>query len=720
MLFLTALLVGLNSCYLPDIHLHETLRPLRKLFNQERNYWTDRMELKGVTGIELVYYKNGRPALQRYFNKAGLLETVTYLGRNGAPIRLDSLAYSKGQLIAGYYYSEPGHSLSLRFLNYKQQGQLSQRSWFGSAGELLSREFFLFDRNGHRRTRMIFDENDVLLYSETYNPKLDQLDVQNTYADNGALVSQVRYEPNQSAYRYDFDAFERVIKITDLNHADIPLWSNDLLYDEEGTLKQCNFSTNDRFLFTYLGDLEFYRQTMRNWKHPAQPGTIDRQFKMGHQDPFVVERTRDSQGYQVVEYSLPKTGALFKRSILDQQNKPVSDTLYTGRGMITPVSVVNYDLKGLVSSEVTYDLEGEPKWKHTWFRDEASRVIREELIALPDTFSAAVTRFYDPFDLPALSEQFSSPDSFDGSWVFFQGGGINKTLYYNDLSVLTESWSFRPAGDTIQHSRFQALDYFYVESKLGVLDTLLSQRRFTPDGILDWELFFDGAGQLLQEIHKKKDGSIFRNVSYNPETRVIKSSTFAPIEYDQIPAGKELKGEIASQVITRLNASGEIVQVISRNSSGEIDWEKRYAFRGGRLVKSAQLGPDGKPAVISSYTHNETGQVLTETALDSTENLVHTVEYRYNEKQEMIWKTFSSVLTGTISSNRFYYDDQGRLYRNEIIEAQRFIEAVEYTYFPEYTLRIATHYDPDGEVLRKGIENYFGENIFSSAPVENK
>ncbi|MCF6238573.1 MAG: hypothetical protein L3J79_07145, partial [Candidatus Marinimicrobia bacterium] len=404
-LLLLVLIFGINSCSIPEIHLRGSLQPIRKLFNKERSYWTDRMALKGETGTELVYYKNGRLALQRFFNEAGLLETVTYLGRNSEPLRLDSLVYTDGNLIAGYYFSEPGHKLVMRFLSYKRQGQLSQRSWFGSSGELLSREFFLFDRQGHRRSRMIFDDQDSLLYSETYNPELDQLDIQNTYSIQGDLLSQIRHEADQPSFRYDFGLPGQVSRISQLDPDGTVIWTSDLLYAKNGTLERSNFSTNGRFLFTYLGDLEFFRQATQTWRHPAQPGTTGLIFKMGHQDPFIVEKSRDSLGYQVLEYRLPESGALFKRSIHNELDQPMTDTLYAGHGQVLPVSVVTYDPTGLINNEVTYDLAGKPKWLHTWFRDDDSRVIREELTALPDTFSAAVTRFYDPFGQPAISER---------------------------------------------------------------------------------------------------------------------------------------------------------------------------------------------------------------------------------------------------------------------------------------------------------------------------
>ena len=34
-----------------------------------------------------------------------------------------------------------------------------------------------------------------------------------------------------------------------------------------------------------------------------------------------------------------------------------------------------------------------------------------------------------------------------------------------------------------------------------------------------------------------------------------------------IPAGKELRGELSSQVVTRLNSQGKTIQIISKNSS---------------------------------------------------------------------------------------------------------------------------------------------------------
>lgn len=712
LLIVLILVFGISSCSLPNLGIRERLRPVRKYLNKDRNYWTDKIEYKGDSGTELIYYKNGRPALERFYGEDGLLQTVSYLSRAGTPVRLDSLVYSDDeQLIAGYYFSEPEHRQILKFLIYQQQGQLSQRSWFGSEGELLSREFFLFDRNGNRRMRMIFDGEDTLLYTETFKSGGEEFELKNAYTVDGRLKSQTRYTDYKSIYHYDFDKHGSVTAISQLHDDGSASWTSDLFYDAEGSIERSNFSTGGRFLFTHTGDLEFRRKTVRSWQHPYQPNIRTRSVRIDHQDPFMVERITSAEGMRTLEYRLPKSGALFKRSTFDNTGKALTDTLYSNQAGLQPMNVVMYDSLGQLSSELNYDLSGEPRWRHTWFRNDDQRVIREELTELPNTFSQAVTRFYDHFGNLAISEHFFRPDSFDGSWVFYHGGGINKTLFYSDSMAVEEAWLIRPAGDTVQHSKFTSIDYIKLEAKLGRKDSLLSYRRFTDDGILNWELFFDKEGHLDRETHRKKDGSIYREVIYEPASRIITSSTYAPVGLSDVQ-DNSMRGELSSEVVTRLNPSGETVQIISKNSSGQAQWEKRYAYRGGLLVKSAQLGSDGKPVVISTYTHNDLGQMLTERAIDKYDSLVHTIENRYDDQQNLIFKTFSSKFTGITSSNRYYYDEMGRLSRNEIIEAQRFIEAVEYAYYPQYLLRIATHYDPAGEVLRKEIENYFEGNIF--------
>ncbi|NQV49016.1 MAG: hypothetical protein HQ507_00855 [Candidatus Marinimicrobia bacterium] len=709
-----SLVLVFNSCYLSDLHIREKLRPIRRMFNKSRTYWTDKIEYKGASGNEIVFYKNGRPALERSFDERGLLKSVIYLGLNGAPLRSDSLVYAGEELIGGYYFSEPFHRLVLHFLSYKQQGQLSQRSWFGGAGELLSREFFLFDRKGNRRMRLIFDSNDSLLYSETFKADSDKLDFQNTYSLNGNLVRQVRYEENRGPYSYEINSSQAIQRISHLLDDGTPAWSIDLVYDQAGAVERSNFSIKNRFLFAYLGDLELFRQSVRSWQHPAQPQRIDQINRFSHRDPFVSQTVSDSLGFQYLEYRLPKSGAVFKRSILDSLSRPLSDTIYASLGGVPiPASVVTYDSRGGLAKEVTYDVSAKPKWLHTWFRDDDRRVIREELTALPDTFASAITRFYDTFNLPAFSERFAAPDSFDGTWVFYRGGGINQKLFYDSQSELTESWLLRPAGDTARHSRFKSIDYFRIESKYGPNEHLDSQVRFTDDGLLNWEIFFDEKGRLTHEINRKKDGSIYKEVSYDHETLGILSSTYAPTDSADRKPGMSLRGELTSRITQRLNSQGETIQILSANSSGETAWEKRNAYRDGRLLKSAQLDSQGKPVYISSYRYNEIGQVVEETAVDKDGNLVHSVELRYDEDNHLIWKSFTSSLAKTASANRYYYDEFSRVNRDEIIEAQRFIEAVEYDYYPKYFMRLATHYTPDGTILRKELENYFGKNVFT-------
>ncbi len=707
------LVIGLNSCFLTDLHLREYLRPIRKILNKERSYWTDKIEYKGEFGTEIVYYKNGRPAMERIFDENGLLQTITYLGRDGQSLRTDSLVYSGEELIGGYYFSEPNHQLVLRFLSYKKQGQLSQRSWYGAKDDLLSREFFLFDRNGLRRMQMIFDGNDSLLYTESYLRGSDQLEMQNVYSISGNLTQQTIYEPDKAPYKYTFNAAGEVTQISELNPGGNPAWSSDLFYNDQGIVERSNFSVDGLYLFTYLGDIELIQQSHRSWKHPASPSQIQKVFKFTYQSPFVEEVASENQDMKIIESRLPRSGAVFKRSVRGAMNQPLRDTIFSSQDGFHPVLIRHFSKEGFVSNEIAHDHAGNPKWLHTWYRDDQDRVIREEVSALPDTFTAAVSRFYDTFGSPAFSERFSSPDSFDGTWMFYHGGGINKTRFYNSNFELAESWLFRPGGDTTQHSTFDNIDYIRVELKYGLHDTLLSQRRFTDDGLLDWELFLDSETRIIKEIHRKRDGSIFREVEYDHSNSNITSSTYAPIIFGESDTPEKDKGELTSRIVSRLNDQGENIQVISYNSSGETDWEKRNAYRGGKLLKSAQLDPQGKPVFISSYTHNDKGQVLTEKALDKDGELVYTIENQYNDENQLIWKTFSSISTGTARANRLYYDELNRLQRDEIIENKRFIEAVEYEYYPEYYLRMATHFTPEADIIRKEVENYFGENVFS-------
>ena len=270
----------------------------------------------------------------------------------------------------------------------------------------------------------------------------------------------------------------------------------------------------------------------------------------------------------------------------------------------------------------------------------------------------------------------------------------------------------RPAGDTVRHSRYKQVDYITIESKYSRDKRLLSQRRFSNDGKMNWELYFDDAGQLLMETHRKRDGVVFKEVSYDAEKRTIKSSTYGPVDLENLPPGAELKGELSSQLVTRLNTTGETIHVISLNSSGQREWERRFAYRKGQLIRSAQLGADGVPEIISSYTYTDSGQIAREMAYNKADSLVHTIDFLYGENGELILKTFTSNVHKKTNANRLYYDESGRISRDEIIENQRFTEAVNYSYYPEFFIRVATHVDPEGNELRKEIENYFGENVF--------
>lgn len=707
------LVLILQSCYWQDIHIKEYLRPIRKIFNKDRNYWTDKIEYRGESGSEIVYYKNGRPALERLFDEGGLLQTVTYFDRQGEAIRSDSLVYAEEELIGGYYHAEPDHQLVLRFVNYQRQGQLSQRSWFDGSHGLLSREFFLFDLQGKRRMRLIFDGNDSLLFTETFMGHRDELELQNTYNLQGQLIFQTRYQESRDPVRYQFDGRGQIQKVFQLRKDASIAWVNDLIYGANGTIIQSNFSTESRFLVSHMGSLEFFQQTARTWKHPGQPGQRLDLIKYGHKDPWVEEKGHPNDSTWTREYRFPHSKALFKKSVINAQNITRSDTLFgTGPGL-TPVAIIDYDEQGNISQELSFDQQGDPRWLRNWFRDADKRVIREEVTALPDSFSAAITRFYDCLGESAFSERFSDHGVFEGTWVNYHGGGIKKTLYYNTETKLTESWLFRPAGDTVIHSRYQDIDYFTVESRYGPLDSLRSQKRFTLDGLLNWELTFNEKGQVVRETHHKKSGELYREVLYDPEARTIESTTFAPGDPYSVKIDPDVRGEVSSHVVSKLNAQGQIVQLVSRNTSGDVEWEKRYAYRSGKLLKSAQLDAQGKPVVVSTYTHNEQSQVLTETALNPEGEQVHVVEQRYNENGQLIWKSFNSPMSGIKSSNRYYYNENGLPHRNEIIESMHFVEAVDYEYYPEYYLRIASHFDPEGTLLRKEIENYYGKNVFA-------
>jgi len=674
----------------------------RRFLNRDVQYWIDTVQPQGAPGQEVVYYKHSRPASIRNFDEFGRLQRIEYIDYDGNVFRSDSLVYNEDRIVAGHYFSEPEHLPVLRFENQFKGRRIESRQWWSGADTLYSTERFFFDRKDNKVLHLVFSGSEDILALTAYVPGTDQRYFHNIFREDSLLLQQTVFIDDHPHRVFSFDKNGRITEIRLMGSENRTLIRSRLEYDGLGRLKTERLITARGDEIAILPGSVIHTQSPLIWSHPFKPRSMPAVLLFNYPDPFVIdpERTLSDSGYLQTDYRLLATGQLVQRTLRNGIGILVRDSLYAAGPRLMARTVIDYDSLGLVRRWTRLGSEGRLETRLMYYRDDDSRIIREELFSQEDKFLGAVTRFYDVLGNPYLSEVFGLNGSFDQEHIYFHGAGIKIELHPTPYGTLDNKLVMRPGGDTLQHLKFHKIEYFWIESALDQKDHLIYQRRFTDDGLLDWNITYDTFGRPLREEYRRIDGTLYKGTNYDAENLIWSSLVISP------------EGEVSGEEIHKLDSLGREILVVSKDVNGVKSWERRYAYRDERLVKSAQLDGQGTVLQISDYNYDDQGLLLEERARVSEDSTVYTISYRYDEDSMRILETFESNLDGMITSRRFYYDEEGRISREEIIENRSLSQVVEYSYFPEYGLKVASYYDTEGELLRQEVQNDYGKNVF--------
>ena len=695
-LMLLLFLLIFSSCAL---RYHQRLIPVRRYFNRDLQYWVDPVYQRGKPGQEILYHKHGRAAEVRYFNENGNLWRITHLDRNGDIFRLDSLVYREGVLTGGYSYRMPEYVTVTRFENEYRRDQLRERRWW-VADTLFSREQFLFDHRDQRILQVIWSHDQDILQINAYAGNTGYQVLRNTYGPDSLLQTQTLFQQGEPVRRFLFDTAGRVSQVQRLGAEERLLWIHQFQYDARGALETETISLANGERVAALRAPEARRVSAHSWKNSMRPGLLLPVSQFNDPVSIVTDPVQpSSNGYGTIQdHRILATGQRLLRQVRDQTGKPIADTLYNPAQQA--VVVIDYDSLGQPRRWEQFGPDLPPR-RLDLFRDEDQRIIREEVRVPPATFLSAVSRFYDVLGQPAQSDFFLDGGRYDGTWQWFHGAGFTHGFRHGVEGHLREAYALRGERDTLFHYDYRELEFFWVELGYDSQRRVIHQRRFTLDGILDWTLDLDSLGRPAEEIQRKKDGTIFRRVDYRPDEGVWVRSNHGP------------DGELVGQEVHKLNDAGNEILLQSRDDLGRVLWERRYAYRQGRLLKAAQLDADAQPIYVADFHYGTDGTLESETARSARGDTVYTISYRYDAQGREIFRTYQSPADGFVSSQRRYYGENGRIDRDEIIVQHRLEEVVEYTYYPEYSLRIARFSNAAGEMQREEIQNEFGPNPFT-------
>lgn len=696
--------IGILGCsYIDTIRYSEETASARQFFNRDVQYWLDPVRSIDGEDHQIIYYKNSRPAAIRKFDAAGRLNRVSYLDREGQVFRFDSLVYQNDRLVAGHYYLEPGRIPVLHFYNHFKGRRLESRRWWSDADTVYSVERFLFDRKGYKIMYVVLDSQEDILLVETYHPENNQRHLRNVYQRDSLLVEQTVFISDRPARIFHFDRSGRIVEIERMGSENRAIIRSRLNYDALGQLSSEQLISSRGEEIALLPSAVLHSIAPSIWKHPSQPAAMPSVLVYDYPDPVVSDpyfNDADS-GYTLQDHRLRSSAQLVLRHVYGPDGSRHSDSLYRSGPVSRAGTVIHYDSLGYVRQWSVLDQQGQSLERLHYFRDDQQRIIREELHQAPDRYAGAVTRFYDGMGNPYLSEMIGENGEYLSSHRFFEGGGIKIDYRVDRQGVRQEKLVTRLGGDTLQHLLYDQVAYFWIESAIDPLGTVLYQRRYTENGLFNWQVHFDSLGRPTKEEHRKMNGTLFKGIRYDSAKRTWTSLLISP------------DGEITGEEMHKLDSLGKEIQVIASDVNGDKSWERRYAYRGGRLLKSAQMDADSKPMQISDYRYNEQGQLIEEEARSMDDSTLYTITYRYDVKGNPILETYRSNIDNIVSSRRFYFDELGRESREEIIEGHQLREVIQYSYYPDFRLRIAEYYDLEGELLRQEVQNDYGENVFA-------
>ncbi|GHV94548.1 hypothetical protein AGMMS50293_08680 [Spirochaetia bacterium] len=216
-------------------------------------------------------------------------------------------------------------------------------------------------------------------------------------------------------------------------------------------------------------------------------------------------------------------------------------------------------------------------------------------------------------------------------------------------------------------------------------------------------LFADGSlDEYTTFEYDPSYSSIMNQARYSASDTMLEQVEFAYQEDKGILTTKitrDVENRLKNRVVYQYNNQGQLWRETLTNKSGKAvsSYEYAYDSKGNRITRIMNSGLDLKMAE-TSYMYNDRGYVVTSETKDPAGRKISSTRNNYDGQGNLLSQQVLNAAGEVVSVVNAVWQN-GLEIKNEQIGVDGAVQ-----------LRITNEYGPEGELLRKTIENFQGES----------
>lgn len=604
-------------------------------------------------------------------------------------MRTDHFFRANRELLRQHIMSMPDSQLIWRTESRLAEDQVAERLWYDAQNKLLGREVNTYDAVGNLKLSRLTSPDEIpLRIWERSSPDLSDWSVKNF--DQKGVWRVYEVHSRDPFYRRYFLSAAGEIQRGEVRTAeDRLIWYYTESAPVEGAV----------LVKIYSGTGQLLLQTQRPKKGYIilTPDSIPRQIASIWSDGglFQLEQQALTDSTRLLTWRTVEGDlVLRKRQFNQRTNLPVEEIFFYSTGPRQPMVWYLFDDNGRVRQITSYSPDGSAVWILNFERDPDGRALVATLQNSENEVHETTLYHYTVDGELAFVERRGPFGKLKGSTQYFTDAPVELIRERNAMGTISQDVTRNLVGDTLRRATYRKLDFIWVGMYYDDQGRLTAQKRLTPDELSGQTVYFNSEGRRIAEEYLGKGEAVFQRVRYIDSPRPLR-----------LRENFSRDGELVNLDSVYLRADGQELRMISRDEFGKVRVSEQYEYEQDTL--RVKVRRNAKNAIMTKtfFHYDSVGNLAATVIEDTTGGWLGGTRLRYDNHGRLIREQMLGMAKEVLEDHRYHYNSQGQLYREQILQQEALIETVEYTYLPDYALRVAVHYSPAGDVIRREIED---------------
>lgn len=648
------------------------------------------LQTLNFTPTEKVTYTHGVPVRQVWTDDRGRTERIVYFDLNGHKTRVDLFTQPNLELVRQQVFSLPDSQLIWTVQTVTEDSEVQSREWTDGREQSLGKETYTYNAAGKLVEKQLSDPAGKILLREMADPNNPEESQTIGYDDQGRWRTFSIKNGGPFWWYYDLTKAGKIRNTELRTRDDLVIWRT------VGTHPKPTLE----FLKIYSGTGQFILQTERQ-KAGSIFLTQDSIPKMSgsiwqDQSVFKIDRQTLTDSTTLQIWHIVETNMIVRKQQTHNRTRlPIEDIFYYATAPQHPMAWYRYDFVGNLRQITNYGTDGSIVWVQFFERAPSGELIKSTLNNGQGDRHETIWYHYSPAGILNCTERQGPFGKLVVSTQFFSDGPFKLIRERNGKNEIVKDLTLQLSGDTLRWAKYKNLGVIWLGMYYDATGQLTAQKRLTPDEFFGQTIYFAPDGRRTREEYLRKDGSVFQRKRYFDRLSNIRvRESFSP------------EGELNSVDSVYLTPAGQISQTVSRDEFGKITMSEKYHYQNGKILTSQRLDRDGTILTQSLFRYDSLGILQSTEVSDSTSQIISRTLFTYDNTGQNIVERIQNAAGEIVEEHRFQYNNQGQLFREQVLQEGQVVETIEYQYLPDYKLRVANHYSPDGELGRSEIEDF--------------